>query len=207
MITKTGYTTGKSVAAGALGGAVAGAVMIIPMMIANMQIGLPADIFPVLLGRMMGQGPATAVGVGIGIHMLASTIIGVIFGAVTSTDKLRLTSFGKGIGLGIATGIIAFVILFLPMTMTVLPQQMMALMQMMNPNAPSAMVMQKLQAMMPMMIGGSILAHIIYGAVLGVVATAIIRKSAVYQCGQCHMIFRSGKEFHQHAEQYHAKKN
>lgn len=201
------YSIGKGIGVGAISGAIAGAVMIIPMMVTNMQMGLPADVSLILFGRMMGQGIATAAGTGIAIHMLASVIIGIIFGAVTSTGKLRLGNFGKGIGLGIATGMIAFAVLFLPMIMTVLPPQMIALMQMMNPDAPSAMIMQKIQAMMPMMIGSSILSHVIYGAVLGVVATAIMRKSAGYECRQCQTKFRNEKELHEHAEQHHAKKN
>jgi len=207
MMTKTTYTISKGIASGAIGGAIAGAVMIVPMMAMFTQMGMPADVFPVLLGMMMGQGPATAAGVGIGLHILASTIIGIIFSAVTSATPLRLTGYGKGIGLGIATGIIAFAVLFLPMMMTVMPHQLMSLMQMMNPNAPPAMLMQKIQAMRSMVIGGSVLSHIIYGAVLGVVATAIIQKIAAYKCAQCHMTFRNDKEFHEHAEQYHAKKN
>lgn len=174
------YSVRKGVVIGAISGAIAGAVMILPMMVTNTQMGLPADVFPILIGTMMGQGTSTAAGAGTAIHMLTSVLIGIIFGAVTSTDKLGLTSFGKGIGLGLITGIIAFAVLFLPMMMTVLPPQMIALMQMMNPSAPLNMVMQQIQAMMPMMIGNSILAHLVYGVVLGVVATAIIRRSAGY---------------------------
>ncbi len=174
------YSVRKGVIVGAISGAVAGAVMILPMMVTNMQMGLPADVFPILIGMMMGQGISTAAGAGTAIHMLASIAIGVIFGAVTSIGKLRLTGFGRGIGLGLITGIIAFAVLFLPMLMTVMPPQMISLMQMMNPSAPSSMIMQQIQAMMPMMIGSSILAHLIYGAVLGIVATVIIRRSARY---------------------------
>lgn len=203
----TRYSVGKGIGIGAISGAIAGAVMMLPMMAFNVQMGMPPDVFPILIGRLMGQGIETAAGIGTAMHMITSVIIGVIFGAVTSTAKLRLSGFGKGTGLGVATGIIAFAVLFLPMMMTVLPPQMMALMQMMNPNATSSMVMEQIQAMMPMLIGSSIVVHAIYGAVLGSVATAIIRKSAGYECKQCHIRFGDKKEFNKHVEHHHVKSN
>jgi len=63
------------------------------------------------------------------------------------------------------------------MMMTVLPPIMMQLMQMMNPEAPQEMIMTQLMNMQPMMLAGSLISHIIYGAVLGLVSSVILRKS------------------------------
>jgi len=54
---------------------------------------------------------------------------------------------------------------------------MMQLMQMMNPEAPQEMIMTQLMNMQPMMLAGGLISHIIYGAVLGLVSSAILRKS------------------------------
>ncbi len=201
------YSVGRGIGVGAISGAIAGAVMLPVMMATNTMMGNPALAFQIMIGMMMGQGMATAAGVGVGLHMLASTIIGIIFGAITSSDKLRLTGFGKGIGLGIATGMIAFVVLFLPMMMTVLPPKMVGLMQMMNPQAPVSMIMQNVQAAMPMIIGGSVFVHIIFGAVLGGVATTIHRRHISNKCDPCNMEFRGEGELREHKEQHHTQKH
>jgi hypothetical protein len=48
---------------------------------------------------------------------------------------------------------------------------------MMNPEAPQEMIMQQLQGMQPMLLIGSLVSHIIYGVVLGVVTSAIVKRS------------------------------
>jgi len=171
------YSRKKAIGAGAIAGIVAGVVMLVPMMGMMSMMNLPDDLFPKLIGLSMGQTIESASSFGTALHFLPSIIIGVIFGAVVSSSKLSITSFKKGIPLGIAAGIISFIVLFLPMMMTVLPPIMMMLMQMMNPEAPQEMIMTQLQGMQPMMLAGSLISHIIYGAVLGLVSSAILRKS------------------------------
>jgi len=171
------YSRKKAIGAGAIGGIVAGIVMLAPMMGMMSMMNLPVDLFPKLIGLSMGQTMESAPPSGTVLHFLPSIIVGVIFGAVVSSSRLSITSFKKGIPLGIAAGIISFIVVFLPFMMTVLPPIMMQLMQMMNPEAPQEMIMTQLQGMQPMMLAGALISHIIYGAVLGLVSSAILRKS------------------------------
>jgi len=171
------YSRKKAIGAGAIAGIVAGVVMLAPMMGMMSMMNLPDDLFPKLIGLSMGQTMESASLVGTALHFLPSIIIGVIFGAIVSSSKLSITSFKKGIPLGIAAGIISFIVLFLPMIMTVMPPSMMMLMQMMNPEAPQEMIMTQLMNMQPMMLAGALISHIIYGAVLGVVASAILTRT------------------------------
>ncbi len=171
------YSSKKGIGAGVIAGIIAGIVMLVPMMSMMPMMNLPNDLFPILIGMTMGQSQDSAVISGIGLHFVPSIIVGMIFGAVVSSSKLSITSFKKGIPLGIGAGIISFVILFLPMIMTVFPPSMMQLMQMMNPEASQEMIMQQLQGIQPMILTGSLVSHIIYGMVLGVVSSAILRKS------------------------------
>ena len=171
------YSTKRGVGAGAIGGIAAGAVMLIPMMLMMPMMGLPSDIFPILTGMIMGQSQESAAMAGIVIHFVPSIIIGVIFGALISSSKLSITSFKKGIPLGIAAGVISFVVLFLPLIMTVMPPIMLQLMLMMNPGAPQEMIMQQLQSMRPMILGGALFSHVVYGIILGALTSAIVKKS------------------------------
>jgi len=171
------YSRKKAIGAGVIGGIVAGFVMLAPMMGMMSMMNLPDDLFPKLIGLSMSQTMESASSFGTTLHFLPSIIVGIVFGAVVSSSKLSITSFKKGIPLGIAAGIISFVVLFLPMMMTTLPPIMMQLMQMMNPDAPQEMIMTQLQGMQPMMLAGGLISHIIYGAVLGLVSSAILKRS------------------------------
>ncbi len=189
------YSPKKGVTAGTIGGIVGGVVMLVPMMLMMSMMNLPADLFPMLIGMAMNQMQQSASISGIGVHLVTSLIIGVIFGAVISSSKLSVTSFKKGIPLGIGAGIISFVVLFLPMSMEVFPPTMMQLMQMMNPEASQEMIMQQLQGMQPMVLAGSFVSHIIYGIVLGVVSSAILKKSKnkAYNFDSVEEVFDEGK--------------
>ncbi len=123
-------------------------------------------------------------------------------GAITSTDRIRLTTMGNGIGLGMITGMIAFAVLFVPMMLTIFPKEMVTILEMMNPGIPEQDIMKNIEASMPMIINNSILVHIIFGAVLGAVTTAILRKVSVYKCNQCRTMMTDEKRYREHMKQH-----
>ncbi|CAE6501058.1 hypothetical protein [Candidatus Nitrosotenuis uzonensis] len=170
------YSVKNGMAAAGIGGIIAGAVMIIPMMGMMSMMNLPADLFSTIVGITVGKPQESAAMTGMTLHFVPSILIGLIFGVIISSSKLAITGFKKGISLGIAAGIVSFVVLFIPMMMTVMPPAMLQLMQMMNPGASQETIMSQLQSMQPMLLGGSLAAHIVYGAVLGTITTAILRK-------------------------------
>lgn len=230
------YRAGKSIVAGIAGGIAGGAAMYGAMSAIMTSIGMGPNCFAIIMGMITGQSYDAAMGPGIAAHFGTSIAIGAIFGAVVSTKKLQLSGFPKGIGLGIATGVIAYAIIFLPVAMTVMPPHMMDLMKMMpmesmggnmqegamngqssmqggsmneqekmmgnssEMNKQGAMnggsmqdkgamdqkmkmeemdkmMMEQSQKMMPPILGGALASHIVFGAVLGVVATTIVRVS------------------------------
>ncbi len=160
---------------GTVSGIIAGIVMLGPMMSMMTMMNLPQDLFPTLIGMMIGQKENPSM-LGIGFHFISSAIIGTVFGFVVLLPKLKISGFAKGIGLGIVTGIISYVVLFLPMMMFVLPPTMMDLMKMMNPGSDTQMIMQQIQSMQPMILVGSLVAHLVYGIVLGAVYSGIIKR-------------------------------
>lgn len=234
---------GKGVIFGAIGGFVGGLMMYAVMSGVMQAIGMGANCFAVILALITGQPFSNSlVPIGFAIHLITSTVIGAIFGVVISSiNKLRIKKFARGIGFGVATGLIAFVIIFVPVAMFAMPPKMMDLMKMMNSqmmmspggantgdsgmnekstmngntgmNAKSGMMssnnnmprinagemegkstttsgkgmksemnsdqmmMSQLSKMQSMIIGGSLLSHIVYGAVLGAVVTVLIIKA------------------------------
>src|SRR5919198_849627 len=166
---------GKSILFGAVGGFVGGLVMIPFMMLTAMMAGMPANTIPVAMGLAFGANQDNAMMTGIGMHLLTSALIGIIFGAATgSIGKLRITGFRKGIGEGLITGMIAFVVLFLPISMIVMPPVLMKMMMQMNLNLTQHQAIGMLQKGMPVMIGIGVLEHLVYGAVLGAIASVLV---------------------------------
>jgi hypothetical protein len=199
-----------------------------------LAIGMGANCFAIIAGMITGQPFSSALPIGIALHFTTSVIVGVIFGLITSNvNKLRITRFAKGIGFGVAAGLIAFVILFLPIMLTAMPSKMIDLMKMMpmggggssqmmsgssgnsgammtggsssgNGGSDSSnsgmtekssaamsggmksemnndqMIMMKneLPKMQSMIMAGSFLSHVVYGAALGSVVTILLTKTA-----------------------------
>ncbi len=168
---------GKSILFGAIGGFVGGLIMIPFMMLTAMMAGMPGNTMLVAMGVAFGANQNDAMTTGLGMHMLTSALIGVVFGAVTSSvSKLRITGFGKGIAEGLITGMIAFVVLFVPISVAVMPPVLIEMMMQMNPGMTQQQTMGMLQQGMPMMIGIGVLEHLVYGAVLGAITSALIHK-------------------------------
>ena len=228
------YTKKVALGAGIVGGITGGAVMYGIMSVIMTQIGMGANCFAIIMGLITGESYENALGPGITAHFLTSIAIGVAFGAVITIPKLQIRRFGKGIGLGIATGLIAYAVIFLPIAMTSLPPHMMDLMKMMpmgsmdgnmqsgSMNGQSSMqgnsmsggqmsntsgmsqrgtmaagtmknkvmdekmkmeemdkmIAEQTQKLFPMILAGSLVAHIAFGATLGTVVTSIVKRSA-----------------------------
>lgn len=125
------YPKKVSLGAGIVGGIVGGVVMYGIMAVLMTQIGMNANCFAIIMGLITGQSYENALGPGIVAHFLTSIAIGVAFGAIINVKKFQIRGFGKALALGIITGIIAYVVIFVPIAMTVLPSHMMDLMAMM----------------------------------------------------------------------------
>src|SRR5919198_1241444 len=214
---------GKSILFGAIGGFVGGLVMIPFMMLTAMLAGMPANTIPVAMGLAFGANQNDAITTGLGMHMLTSALIGVIFGAITaSVDKLRITGIGKGVGEGLIAGMIAFAVLFIPISMAVMPPVLIKMMIQMNPTVSQQQAMGMLQQGMPMMMGIGVLEHLAYGAVLGAITSTLVLKlgarkeesltiadssegqrSNKYVCSACKRSFGNIEEREEHIRTVH----
>jgi len=207
------YPKKVSLGAGIVGGMVGGALMYGIMAILMTQIGMDANCFAIIMGLITGQSYENALGPGIVAHFLTSIAIGVAFGAIINVKKFQIRGFGKAIGLGIATGVIAYVVIFVPIAMTVLPPHMMDLVAMMPMNdmvmsdhiddkSPMSdsketqmqgqspmdekmkmeemdkMMMEETQKLLPMIMIGSFVSHVAFGAALGIVVTQIVKHAS-----------------------------
>jgi hypothetical protein len=128
-----------------------------------------------------------------------------------SVDKLKITGFRKGTGEGLITGMIAFGVLFIPISMMVMPPVLVQMMMQMNPNMTQQQAMSMLQQGMPMMMALGVLEHLVYGAVLGAVASALVLRIGVskdeqnnrYVCSSCNRGFSSPEQREEHIRSVH----
>jgi hypothetical protein len=211
---------GKSILFGAIGGFVGGLLMIPFMMLTAMMAGMPANTILVAMGLAFGANQNDSMTSGLGMHMLTSALIGVVFGGVTSSvSKLRITGFGKGIAEGLVTGMIAFAVLFVPISMTVMPPVLIEMMMQMNPSVTQQQAMGMLQQGMTMMMGIGVLEHLVYGAVLGAITSALVHKLGAkeessatiegqrsnnkYVCSACKRSFGNMEEREEHIRTMH----
>jgi hypothetical protein len=206
------HFVGKSVAFGGVAGFVGGLVMIPFMMLIAMMAGMPANTMPIAMGMAFGVNQNDAMMTGLGMHLLTSTLIGAIFGAVTgSVDKLKITGFRKGIGEGLITGMIAFGVLFIPISMMVMPPVLVQMMMQMNPNITQQQAMGMLQQGTSMMIGLGVLEHLVYGAILGAVASVLVlrirpskdQQGHSYVCSSCKRSFSTAEQREEHIRRSH----
>jgi len=172
-------TVSKAVLFGIAGGIIGSLAMIAPKMISNIQLEMPYNVNWIVFGIVFGADQPNAFSVGLGIHVVTGIIIGAIFGIITGKiTKLRINKISRGIVLGIITGLIVFGVFFMPMLENVLAPNLMKLMMGMNPDAPIDMLKQKMQTKLPTVIQTSLGLHILFGIVLGSVASLLTRSKS-----------------------------
>jgi len=167
-------TASRAVLFGIIGGIIGSLAMIGPKMISNIQLEMPYNVNWIVFGIVFGAEQPNAFAIGLGLHIVTGIIVGAIFGIITGKiTKLRINKIYRGIVFGIITGLIVFGVFFIPMLQNVLAPNLMELMMGMNPNAPPDMIKQKMQTKLPTVIQTSLGLHILFGAVLGVVASSL----------------------------------
>jgi len=170
-------TASRAVLFGIIGGIIGSLAMIGPKMVSNIQLEMPYNVNWIVFGIVFGAEQPNAFAVGLGMHIVTGIIVGAIFGIITGKiTKLRINKISRGMVFGIITGLIVFGVFFIPMLQNVLAPNLMELMMDMNPNAPPDMIKQKMQTKLPTVIQTSLGLHILFGTVLGVVASFLTQK-------------------------------
>lgn len=179
---------GSGLIAGSIAGIAGGLAMIPFFVLSAVSVGMPAMAVLASIGLAFGADSDGAIALGIVMHLAASVLIGMIFGIVTGmVDRLRITSYKKGVGLGLIAGMVAFAVLFIPTTMS-------------PPSRPD-------QQGSSMLIG--VIEHLVYGAVLGAVTARLVlnagkrRSEGIFECSTCRARFTSAQDLDEHVRVAH----
>ena len=135
-------TSSKAIKFGVIGSLAGTLAMDLVMVVESLIIGMPVDSFVALIGSVVGGGAL----VGVVLHLLMGSLLGLLFGiAITKVRFLNIDSVRKGVWLGVLAGLVTI---------------------------PLGCVPTAVVAGVPIieMVSFSFVPHLVWGAVLGVVA-------------------------------------
>lgn len=131
---------------------------------------LPGTFFAVIGISLGFNDPAVAQYVGLGLHLLTGTVAGNIFGqASTYWRWIAPYDYLHGIITGLIVGVALWAIFFVPVT-TFGMQPRLDSFSTSAPNQYIYDISGHFQSLYPIIIGGSLVFHIIYGSLLGFIA-------------------------------------
>jgi hypothetical protein len=176
------YSIKKGIGFGAFGGFIAAIAFTGIMFWMPSIFGFPTGTFLYILGTSIGRMRSDPVLNGLAafsVVLIEGIIVGIIFGIISSKVKiLHPSNKKKGTVLGIATGIIAFLVLYLPFALTLFPQLLpntlasfpQSELSTMG-NQPNIMLSLPYSSYLPGILGLAIFAYIVYGFFMGGIVT------------------------------------
>ena len=162
---------------GAISGLAAGIIMTPFLMLIGVIMGIDPNTISIARGMAFGfnNDNNNALIVGLVMHLLTSTVIGIIFAIlVTKVNRLKISGYKKGLIEGIIMGIVVFAILYIPTTLVMIQPQLHILISQNNPALSQTQTQILGENMLVTSLG--FLAHIVYGVVLGSMTTFLLRR-------------------------------
>jgi hypothetical protein len=131
----------------------------------------PSGTFFAVIGLSLGiNDPVSAQYIGLALHILTGTVAGNILGQIALFwRKLIPYDIKKGVVLGLVVGVTLWEVLFVPLaTFGIQPRLDTLLLS--APNGYVENIAEHFAGLFSLIVGGSLLFHIVYGAVLGFLA-------------------------------------
>jgi hypothetical protein len=138
------------------------------LVVVDLVSGTPPGTFFAVIGISLGfNDPAVAQYAGFGLHLLTGTIAGNIFGqASTFWRWIAPYNYHHGIITGLIVGVALWALLFVPVTTFGIQPRLDSF----SDSAPNQYIYEissHFQSLYPVIIGGSLVFHLIYGSLLG----------------------------------------
>ena len=141
------------------------------LVIIDFVSGTPSGTFFAVIGLSLGfNDPTSAQNIGLGLHILTGTVAGNIFGQVAVFwRKLVPYSMVRGVTLGLMLGLSLWAVLFAPLaTFGIQPRLDTFMITEANPYGHS--IATHFAGLYNLVLGASLLFHLVYGAVFGLLA-------------------------------------
>ena len=186
----------RGITLGAFGGFIASTAFIGIMLFIPLIVSLPIGIFLHALGLSVikpvensgygsdnvsggssGSVDITRVGLAaFGLVLAQGVMVGIIFGIITAKiKKLHITNIRKGVTLGLATGVIACLVLFVSVILTIYPSLLANALTRYTQTIPfslqglhtHAIITQSQNSYLSILFGYGLFAYLVYGFILG----------------------------------------
>jgi len=187
-------------------GAVVGAIfMVVPRMIFEAGMGLPYYVTWIAFGHVVGVYSSFSVLAGITIHMITAICIGIIIGIfLYKTGILNISKISNGLIYGLFSGIVIFVVFFIPVSQFVLAPEIARALTEMVPSITEADAAKQLASNFSQIIVGAIITHLIFGVTLGLICSILsIKFGTRYRCSKCDISFSRIDSYQRHRELVH----
>ena len=132
------------------------------------ELNLPPGTFYKMIGIASGVDSSYAVYVGFLLHMITGIVIGIIYSTLSQNIKrLYITSVYKGLGTGVLTGVVVWVVLFLPLNYGLMQPTLNNMLNTLNPASSEYLMAKQLLDLSNIIVLGSLALHIMFGGVMG----------------------------------------
>ncbi len=151
----------------------------------ELELGLPISTFYAVIGISLGSNDFVASAyLGFGLHLVTGTILGAIFGGIAVRVEMRknitnVFSPYKSILMGIGTGILLWLVLFLPITALIIQPSISRIAEILssgqNNTSFSVLDIDNLGQSFSGIAISAILFHIAWGAIFGFIISSLLR--------------------------------
>lgn len=143
--------------------------------------------------------------VGIGLHFVIATTIGIITGIILHKGiKFNISKLSNGLIYGVISGIIVYFVFFMPVQYFVLGPNMVDVLMEINPTMSFGDATSHAQNNISVKLLDSYFTHLIWGISVGVIASLLTRKlGANFRCHKCDVEFLKIETYHKHHKLVH----
>jgi hypothetical protein len=170
---------------GAISGLVATWAISTAIAASELELGLPISTFYAVMGISLGSNDfVTAAYLGFGLHILTGTILGAIIGGIAVRVELQrnitnVFSPYKSILMGIGTGILVWLVLFLPITALIIQPSIGRIAEILGLEQNNAQFSEfdinNLDQSFRGIAISAIVFHVVWGAIFGYMISSLLR--------------------------------
>lgn len=170
---------------GAISGLVATWAISTAIAASELELGLPISTFYAVMGISLGSNEfVTAAYLGFGLHILTGTILGAIIGGIAVRVELQrnitnVFSPYKSILMGIGTGILVWLVLFLPITALIIQPSIGRIAEILGLEQNNAQFSEfdinNLDQSFRGIAISAIVFHVVWGAIFGYIISSLLR--------------------------------
>ncbi len=184
-------------------GSIVGAfTMFAPRMLMDATIGTQYYIAWLVFARTLDS---SSIEVGVVLHVLVATIIGIVTGIILHKGKImNISKISRGVLFGLIAGIAAFAVFFVPVQQILLGPNLVQVLTELDPDMTIIEAEQVIEEGFSSTLIDSVFTHLIWGLTVGILSSLLTRNfGADYRCHRCDIQFSKIDTYNHHAKYVH----